>query len=661
MYKFVPDSVGGVGSRRKLSHKTCDSCKKRHRRCLHNRGSPQATSQSDKPPSITAPNSGESSTFIEAVGDDQVTNSDDNYSASQRTPRISETRIPLNERLFDSSAARFVGNLSLEASFFATGNQTSENDGQRTNIGVWLVARPSTLEQQQDAIANVDEQHIPIFPSLSNRFHIQSIFPHIQTEGMPGLPPENEFNLMLNLYYSKFDPIFPIIHDENFETLEDVEASALKQCICLIVSLDPSMRSHLKLAHIEGAINQTEFRSHIAGILRSILHAGIIHNKLVLLQITALLAFFVNGPSSSEISSHYCAQAVEIAQTLGLHVSYPNESESLEKSHRLFWCIWALDRLNAATNGRPILIHEQDIGEQLLRFVPEHLPAFRLFLHICKLLDEVISQYRPRPSPSINIPRQIIPDFESLVCEAVATEVDTPLIASLEIFYLAIRILGCRPQPESDGPNRLPSSDAQSSAAASILSVASGDLKLSITYWVTLPYAISLATSVGYQTLRNSKLSHTRKRAYLQFQQGRCLLDGLSDIFVSARMMARLAQNTLKEASKSRGHTSRHPEENAQSIQDTQSSLFAETASHFPGYQSSPNPFDSATMPSNHLDGINGGNDENLGLFDDLTPSIINELFSGIDGSIDLSRVDTLFSANLNPTMPLIQSDWMDI
>jgi hypothetical protein len=133
---------------------------------------------------------------------------------------------------------------------------------------------------------------------------------------------------------------------------------------------------------------------------------------------------------------------VEISQTLGLHVSYPDETESLEKSHRLFWCIWALDRLNAATNGRPTLIHEQDIGEQLLSFVPAHLPAFRLFLRICRLLDEVISQYRPRPMLCINVSRRAIPDFESLVCEAGATEVDTPSIGKL--LYLDLPLMSLR-------------------------------------------------------------------------------------------------------------------------------------------------------------------------------------------------------------------------
>ncbi|KAJ5414322.1 hypothetical protein N7509_000949 [Penicillium cosmopolitanum] len=213
MYKFVPDSVGGVGSRRKLSYKTCDSCKKRHRRCLHNRGHPQADNQGDKPPSVTTPDSRVLSTLVEAGGGNQVTNTGDNYSVSQRTPIITETRLPdsfrLNERLLDSSAARFVGNLSPEASFFATGNQISENDGQRTKVGVWLVARQSASEQQQDAIANIDEQHSPVFFPLPNPFHIQTIFPHIQTEGMSVLPLNTSLTSCSTFITLSLIPYFP--------------------------------------------------------------------------------------------------------------------------------------------------------------------------------------------------------------------------------------------------------------------------------------------------------------------------------------------------------------------------------------------------------------------------------------------------------------------
>lgn len=374
-------------------------------------------------------------TTLDNVADGEAGDAMNGYGSIHETLPLSQLARP-NERFPNGSAIRFVGNLSPEASFFAGGNPVADNEDQRTKVGVWLVARQPTSAPHGDITTTTEEQHDSAFLPLLDPFEFQSIFLHHQRRWMSVLPPERELGLMVNLYFTKFDPIFPIIHGENIEELEDAECLALKQCICLIASLDPSMKPHLRLTHMEGVMSQREFRSRIAETLKSIIYTGIVPSKMTLLQITALLAFFVDEPSSSEISSYYCAQAVEISQTLGLHVSYPDESESLEKSHRLFWCVWALDRLNAATNGRPTLIHERDTGEQLLNFVPESLPSFRLFLRICKLLDEVISQYRPRPVFHADLSRRVVPDFESLVCEVGATDVSSSLMG--ECYFLFI-------------------------------------------------------------------------------------------------------------------------------------------------------------------------------------------------------------------------------
>ncbi|KAE8329810.1 hypothetical protein BDV39DRAFT_213614 [Aspergillus sergii] len=661
MYRFVPDSVGGVGSRRS-SRKSCDSCKRRHKRCLHVRRPPPAD-QLNKSPSASTLHSRQltsSNDLVDGDGGDAR----NSHSTIRETQPLSESQVSPssrpNKRLSDSSAIRFIGNLSPEASFFATGNTVTDSEDHRTKVGVWLVARQTTSTHHQDATTNTEDNHASTFFPLSNPYELQNLFLLLQKEWMSVLPPEHEFSILFNLYFAKFDPIFPIVHGENLEELDNPERSALKQCICLIASLDPSMKSYLRLAHSEGVLSQRQFRSRIAETLKSTLYMGIIRNKTILLQITALLAFFVNEPSSSEISSHFTAQAVERSQTLGLHVSYPDESEGLEKSHRLFWCIWALDRLNAATNGRPTLINEQDTGEQLLNFVPEHLPSFRLFIRICKFLDEVISYYRPRPVLHTDLSRSIVPDFESLVCEAAAAEVSSSLMASLEIFYLSVRILACRPHTQSNGPNQVPSSDAQFASAASILSLASGDFKSSMTYWVALPYAVSLALSVEYQTLRNSKLSYSRRRAYHHFHQSRQILEGLSETFVSARTMAQLSQDTLKEASKPRGHTSRTGEEFHLATGDTQRNTFKDIGSSSLSHSTPPNLNDSPIIPLNHFDHLYQTNHEEFGISENLSLSELDNVLDGFDGDIDLSRIDTLFSTNLNPTLPLIATDWMN-
>ncbi|KAH6880644.1 hypothetical protein B0T10DRAFT_463716 [Thelonectria olida] len=136
-------------------------------------------------------------------------------------------------------------------------------------------------------------------------------------------------------------------------------------------------------------------------------------------------------------------------------------------------------------------------------------------------------------------------------------------------------MLPCRLDPpqsptKSNDGDRVPSSDIQSFCATKIVSLASDEFKSSTTFWAPLPYAVSLATSVAYQSLRNSTIAYTRKRAYPIFHRGCEILDELSKAFRSARMMARLAMDTLQEvervsANKTRSQVPERSRDGAQS------------------------------------------------------------------------------------------------
>ncbi|POR34953.1 hypothetical protein TPAR_04865 [Tolypocladium paradoxum] len=330
-----------------------------------------------------------------------------------------------NERVSEDNHLRFVGNLSPEASFLATRNRAARGDDQRAEVGVWLghqIDRPAATDGHLGAKSNAEEQIDPTPIPLSTAGDLQ-----MHRECMSVLPLEDEFGLISNVFFSKFDPIFPILYEEDFEQLEEAEALALKQCICLIAALDPSLKSHLRF-HTDTVMSQTEFRSRIAKALEFSLYMGLIRDKMVLLQVSTLLAFYVGKSGSSEISSHYCAQAVQLSQTLGLHLGWPDEGKNTGKSHRIFWCVWTLDRLNAATNGRPTLIQGQDMDERVFSSISEQIPSFRLFILICRFLDQVIAQYRPRATLEGKSTGAVVPEFEGLVREARATEVSSPIM-----------------------------------------------------------------------------------------------------------------------------------------------------------------------------------------------------------------------------------------
>ncbi|KAM0501205.1 hypothetical protein D7B24_002825 [Verticillium nonalfalfae] len=631
MFKFVSDNVGGVGTKRKHSGKSCDQCKKRH------------PPQSAKPVSSLAPSEG--------------------------------------------AYLRFVGDLSPEASFLETrtrkpGVQKSSRPGE---VGVWLGQRTDdrgpTDDQQQGGTVIVEPVGSPAY-RLEGLAGLQALYPYLRRECALVLPPKKEFELLSRLYYVKFDPLFPILNEEAIDQHDVMDTVALKQCICLQAALDPSMKPHLKLSCGESLLSQLEFRSSIATALKLSLDMGFIRNRMVLLQVTVLMAFYTDRSSASEISTAYTAQAVQLSLTLGLHLGWPGDTSSTEKSRRIFWCVWTLDRLNATANGRPITIHQQDMNMRIFEAIPEQQPSFRLFIGITQFLDAVISQYRPHATPDCQSSTGKVHSFETLAQEADALDIGFSLLASLEMFYLSVVILQSRPHKGDKSPERVPLSALQIYSASSIVSVALGEFKTSMTYWAILPYAVSMATSVAYQSLRNSNVPYKRKQAYSTFHSSCDILEKLSISFRSACTMAKLANDTLQEVERvsgnrnranqpsnsSRQSVARDGQATDQTTQTTSAAFEAKELEATQGTQlrrrpsaeassvpvasayTAPLPGQPSLDPSQMIMGTTP--------FDNMDFTDVPGIFEDFDPDFHLNRIDALFSATLDPTMSFMPDEW---
>ncbi len=123
--------------------------------------------------------------------------------------------------------------------------------------------------------------------------------------------------------------------------------------------------------------------------------------------------------------------------------------------------------------------------------------------------------------------------------------------------------------------------------------------------------------------------------------------------------MARLSQDALKGASKSRRYASRAREEYHPASGSARPNSSTDPALYSLNHSLSSNLGDSSTLQPNPLDGLYQADDE-FGRGHDLSLSEIDNVFDGLDGNFDLSRVDTLFSTTLNPTLPLIPTEWMN-
>ncbi|KAK9796547.1 hypothetical protein SCARD494_04249 [Seiridium cardinale] len=593
------------------------------------------------------------------------------------SPSIGELHVCASgePRLSEHAYLQFIGDLNPEASFLNNRHQHSDApDASRYHdIGVWQARRS---EEHSNAEHDSNAPSLPIETQETSNLQrsglvsLRALAPYLRKECISVLPPEHEFGSISKVFYSKFDVIFPVLHGEDLARHELMERTALKQCICLMAALDPLSKNHLRLPHTESVLSPIDFRRCIAAAIKQSLDMSFIHDRMVLLQVCALMSFYADKSNSSEVSSNYCAQAVHHLHTLGLHLGWP-ETTQAEKSRRIYWCIRVLDRLNAATNGRPILMHDRDVDKRMTDAINEQLPSFRLLIRISDILEAVISQYRPHASEEAQAPHEVA--FEDMAHEAGALAIGSALLASLELFYLAVMILRHRPSKRGGGDERPTSSATQLFCSKTIVSLVSEELKRSLTFWAAVPYAVSLATSVAYTNLRTSKIPYKRKQAYSLFHSSCDALDELSTSFSSAQTMARLAKDTLHEfervaanRNKPGGHEQGEKEPiaqistgfsmgNSNADQPSAQALSVDMTSKFSG----------DSLPLAEGSGDNNSLSSTLTIIDslyqdDLDFGVIPEIFNSFDPEFGLDHIDAVFSANLNSGFQPPLDGWND-
>ena len=81
--------------------------------------------------------------------------------------------------------------------------------------------------------------------------------------------------------------------------------------------------------------------------------------------------------------------------------------------------------MNAAFHGRPVMIHERDIGWDMQVCFESQQPCFRLLLEVTNLLAKLISLYRPQHIPENAVFDIEFPSFEELVMKSGGSNVAT--------------------------------------------------------------------------------------------------------------------------------------------------------------------------------------------------------------------------------------------
>jgi hypothetical protein len=329
---------------------------------------------------------------------------------------------------------RFVGALNSETFFHFTAAENEPDQPTGNLVGVWQHRNERDSYDDQDEIpslANVDDQRRVKPPQPSDIYG--SIRPFLIEEYNSVMPTLDDQKALVDIYFAGLNELLPILDEESFRNSWDngTLSPTLLQALCLVAAKECRAARHLSLKG--SGLSITDFCRHLYKAIKPAINNGFEQDKLTLIRILALVSLHVDGPDEAEESSLHLMQAIHHAHTLGLHL---DKESSDEPRDRLFWCLWSLDRLSACINGRPMMIHDRDIGAELRQSQYTPIKAFRIWLKIAKMVGQVIELYRPTHDATIAGAgwEDNFPTFESIVlgCEGLSLP-----ITAIGTFYFA--------------------------------------------------------------------------------------------------------------------------------------------------------------------------------------------------------------------------------
>lgn len=304
--------------------------------------------------------------------------------------------------------SRFIGHLNPETYLLArTRPNTPSNDQENDHLGTWFRGEPTTVRGHVVSAASRSLQRTVNIVRNSE------------------LPDDNLCAIMIDVYFSSVHRFVPLVDEADFR--RDRAAGNLPLCLLLAVLLaacrDDRLRAQLRLGRHDNhtwSREPRDFAQKIYTHLSSLLKAEANADKVVLIQVHALMSLHCEGPTGNESASLHLITAIHYSQVLGMHLSRAEETDRSGRSSTIFWSLWSLDRLNAAYNGRPTIIHERDMAYKA-RFTCSNederktFTPFLLWLKLTELLDATIAYYRPTGDPDSTGWEVGFPSFDEIV------------------------------------------------------------------------------------------------------------------------------------------------------------------------------------------------------------------------------------------------------
>ncbi|KAJ5677690.1 transcriptional regulator family: Fungal Specific TF [Penicillium maclennaniae] len=541
-------SRDGRNLKRRQSRGACACCRRRKKRCFHNDSKLQAPIQNQllnvsdtvDDPGVTRDGVGHhlATTGTATVPRDEpqhtplIEEADEQISNHTGSPDVPDSAATEDEGIEDSSSRQFACDSNPVVNLLGEeGSRLERGRSRRRDVGGWF--------RYEDLNSRRGEPGDSYEPT-------QSQSPGLRNVGL--VPPKDDQEALMDIYFRRIHPILPFLDEKairaQFET--DALSPRLIQSICLVASKDRSAASLLRLGQDLAVLTVEKFSNILYQDITQSMTRKVERKKVTAIQILTLLSLHEWRPTGFEDCSLHLMQAIHHAQTIGLHLLRPDDQQSSLSLKALFWCLWSLDRWNAAMNGRPVMIHDPDIGQRVDDVLPLFDPPFRSWLRLADRLNVVIRFYRP----IMDGPEEQeldIPSFEELVDSSNAWDTPQDFLETLEILNHGVIILSTYSK-RLQGRSRPRMATIRQSH--SIFTIASLLRNRNMHDCLPVPmvaYVLSLTFSITYGQMKEENLPSARQIAKEHLHLFHQCLKSLGSTWWSASIITRLGNRVLND------------------------------------------------------------------------------------------------------------------
>ncbi|KAI9661194.1 MAG: hypothetical protein M1821_009521 [Bathelium mastoideum] len=555
MITFAADN--DLFRKRKRVYRACASCKKRRKRCDH------TFADEEKGRSTTiSPSGGENADDIQSSTRGKKSPLSTQASKSQvesvgDVPIDSASEVPSSiGKSTANNPSRFIGDMTPESVLRGQIKERGIGGPGQSQVGYFISIKdkePSASEDSERAQSVGLAVHRGIDQQRNIRIQ-NALESYLQALGISLLPSPTDTDALVHIYFSSVQPLLPIVHEEGFKAdyKSGTAPKILVQAVCLVASRHDAARPHLRLQDESDALLEPiAFADRLYSSIVAALNAHLESDKLILIQVNALLAINREVSAEHDDNSVHLAKAIQYAFSIGLHLGRARKEHRDEWMEKIFWCLWSLDKLaNGSINARPTQLKEADIGLNNMMNMKRHRhTAFGLWLRLCTYLEEIITFYRPSADPASTGWEEDFPAFEEVV-GAGGDKIQNETITLLELLYHCVAMLSCRSR-SIDGPTRsTPSYVRASLSAVRVISIMESPSAKNLPPLPVADWSLALSMSFAYRQFRQSKLSMHKARAKEDLERCCHILDGLKNVWHSAGVMAEMGKAAIKKVNK---------------------------------------------------------------------------------------------------------------